>query len=64
MSLDKSTVRTIANLFPSGAGMKLLINGVAGEQLISGNLRSVLVLVAWAVVAYLLLLWQLKRRQA
>jgi ABC-2 type transport system permease protein len=57
-------VRTIANLFPSGAGMKLLINGVAGEKLISGNLRSVLVLVAWAVVAYLLLLWQLKRRQA
>ena len=56
--------RTIANLFPSGAGMKLLLNGVAGEQLISGNIRAVLVLVVWAAIAYLLLLWQLKRRQA
>lgn len=57
-------LRESAALLPSGAGMKLLLNSVATEQLFSGNVRSVLVLVAWAAVAYLLLLWQLKRRQA
>ena len=44
--------------------MKLLLNAVAREPLFDGNLRSILILVAWAAVAYALLLWQLKRRQA
>jgi hypothetical protein len=57
-------LRTIANLFPSGAGMRLVLNTVASERIFSDNLRSILVLVAWAAAAYLLLLWQLKRRQA
>ena len=57
-------VRDIAAVFPSGAGMKLLLDSVATEELFGGSLRSILVLVVWAVAAYLLLLWQLKRRQA
>jgi ABC-2 type transport system permease protein len=57
-------VRSIANVFPSGAGMKLLLDSVATEDLFDGTGRSILVLVVWAVAAYLLLLWQLKRRQA
>jgi ABC-2 type transport system permease protein len=57
-------LRTVANLFPSGAGMRLVLNSVASEHVFTGNLRSILVLVVWAAAAYLLLLWQLKRRQA
>jgi ABC-2 type transport system permease protein len=58
------TLRTIASLFPSGAGMRLVLDSVATERIFSSSLRSILVLVVWAVAGYLLLLWQLKRRQA
>lgn len=57
-------VLRIAGLFPSGAGMKLLLNGVAEERLFDHTARSILILLVWAAAAYLLLLWQLKRRQA
>jgi hypothetical protein len=59
-----AALRTIASLMPSGAGMRLVINAVASEHVFSDNLRSVVVLAVWAAAAYLLLLWQLKRRQA
>ena len=57
-------LRQAAGLLPSGAGMKLLLNSVATEQIFTGNARFTLILVIWAAAAYLLLLWQLKRRQA
>jgi hypothetical protein len=59
-----AALRTVAGLLPSGAGMRLVVNAVASEHVFSDNLRSVLVLAVWAAAAYLLLLWQLKRRQA
>jgi ABC-2 type transport system permease protein len=57
-------LRQAAGLLPSGAGMKLLLNSVTEQQLFAGNARFILILVLWAAAAYLLLLWQLKRRQA
>jgi ABC-type multidrug transport system permease subunit len=57
-------VRSIASVFPSGAGMKLILDALATERLFDGRPQSILVLIAWTVAAYLLLLWQLKRRQA
>jgi hypothetical protein len=56
--------RTLAGAFPSGAGMKLILEAVATEDLFDDMLKSVLVLLVWTIAAYLLLLWQLKRRQA
>ena len=54
---------TIAGLFPTGAGTKLLINSVANEPLFANQVSAFLVLLVWGIVSYLLLLWQLKRRQ-
>ena len=57
-------VETIAELTPTGAGMKLLMNSAVDEPIFSGEATSLLVIVVWGVAAYALLLWQLSRRQA
>ncbi|MGH2558871.1 MAG: ABC transporter permease [Thermomicrobiales bacterium] len=55
---------TIVGLIPTGAATKLLINGMEGEAIFSGAAAAFLVVLAWGVVAYGLLLWNLQRRQA
>lgn len=52
------------SLLPTGAGTRLILNSVADERLFGGDARSFLVILLWTVVAFGLLLWQLKRRQA
>jgi hypothetical protein len=56
-------VRAIAHAFPTGAGARLLMNSAADERVFSGDLLSFAIIVAWGVVAYALLLMQLRRRQ-
>lgn len=58
------SVQNIAALFPSGAGMRLILKSLSSEPLFTSPLQSVAVLLGWAAIAYLALLWQLKRRQA
>ena len=58
------TVETILTLLPTSQAMRLAINGVAGEPLFADPWLSVLVIAAWGVAAYLLLLRHLARRQA
>ena len=57
-------VETLLQLFPTSAGMRLAINGVAGEAIFADVWLSYLVIAAWGAVAYLLVAWQLNRRQA
>ena len=57
-------IETIAELSPTGAGMKLLMNSAADERIFSGEAVSIAVIVVWGIAAYALLLWQLSRRQA
>jgi ABC-2 type transport system permease protein len=54
----------LLSVLPTGAGTRLIFNAILGEEFFGGELYSVLVLLLWIVVAYGLLLWQLKRRQA
>ena len=58
------SVQGIAALFPSGAGMRLILKSLSSEPLFNNPWQSIAVLALWAAVAYLALLWQLKRRQA
>jgi hypothetical protein len=44
--------------------MKLAVNAATGETVFGDPWLSYLVIAAWGVVAYLLLAWQLNRRQA
>ncbi|HET8521789.1 MAG TPA: ABC transporter permease [Thermomicrobiales bacterium] len=57
------TVETIAGLIPTGAAMKVLINGTTGEAIFSRIWAPFLVMAAWAVIAYAILLWDLSRRR-
>ena len=57
-------IEAIAELTPTGAGMKLLMNSAADERIFSGEVASMIIIVIWGVAAYALLLWQLSRRQA
>ena len=57
-------IETVAELTPTGAGMKLLMNSAADARIFSGEAALLLVIVVWGVAAYALLLWQLSRRQA
>ena len=52
------------SLLPSGAGIRLIYNAVLGERFFGGEALSIAVLIVWIALAYGLLLWQLKRRQA
>ena len=57
-------VLTIAELFPTGAGTKILMNSVSTEQVFTGTSLSFVVIIAWGIAAYTLLSWQLSHRQS
>jgi ABC-2 type transport system permease protein len=57
-------VQRISGWFPSGAGMKLMLRSLSEEPLFTESLPAIAALMLWALAAYALLLWQLKRRQA
>lgn len=59
-----SLFKTIANWLPSGAGMRLTLNGVSDQKVFDHEARSIAILIGWTLLSNLLLLWQLKRRQA
>ncbi|HEV2107747.1 MAG TPA: hypothetical protein VGR16_05750, partial [Thermomicrobiales bacterium] len=50
-------------LFPTSQTMRLALNALQGTQLFEGQLLGVMVIVAWGVLAYALVFWQLRRRQ-
>ena len=54
----------IAQAIPTGAAMQLAINAATGEAVFADPWLSYLVIAVWGVAAYLLLAWQLNRRQA
>ncbi|MER3485078.1 MAG: hypothetical protein C4345_02970 [Chloroflexota bacterium] len=58
------TLERVANLLPTGGAAKLLFDSAAANRLYHDTVQSFLVIVAWGVVAYALLGWQLARRQA
>jgi hypothetical protein len=51
-------------VLPTSHAAQLAINGMSGEAIFGRPWLSALVLVAWGVVAYGLLLWRLSRREA
>lgn len=55
---------TIAGATPTGAGMKLLTNAFIDAPIYHPQWEPAAVLVAWSVLFYGLLLWQLSRRRA
>ena len=57
-------LQTVAGALPTGAAAKLLFNSAAAEPIFANQLLSIVVVAAWAVLAFGLLLWQLSRRQA
>jgi ABC-2 type transport system permease protein len=57
-------IERIAELTPTGAGMKLLMNSAVDQRIFSGEVASMIIIAIWGVAAYVLLLWQLSRRQA
>lgn len=57
-------VRIGAEAFPTGAATKLLMNSVSDERVFSNNGIAFAIIVLWGIAAYLLLLWQLSRREA
>lgn len=57
-------VDQIAGLTPTGAGMKLLTNSFSDTEVYSNQWQSLVVLIAWSVLFYGLLLWQLSRRRS
>ncbi|MFL5758631.1 MAG: ABC transporter permease [Thermomicrobiales bacterium] len=57
-------IRSSAAVSPTGQAMKLLINSATGEQLYHNVAISIAVICLWAVAAFALLLWDMRRRQA
>jgi hypothetical protein len=49
---------------PTSQAAKLAINGLSGDDIFGRPWLAVLIIVAWGVVAYGLLLWRLSRREA
>ncbi|MGI8475886.1 MAG: ABC transporter permease [Thermomicrobiales bacterium] len=58
------TFGLIVGALPTGAGAKLLLNSAATDRIFQNPLLYCLILVAWGLLGYCLLLWQLSRRQA
>ena len=54
----------LVTAFPTGAGAKEISNGLTGETIYSGAALNFAVMLAWAVAGFLLVGWQLRRRQA
>ncbi|MFN8538989.1 MAG: ABC transporter permease [Thermomicrobiales bacterium] len=57
-------VAFILAILPTSQAAKLSINAFSGETLFPQQWLAVLVIVAWGVVAYGLLLWRLSKREA
>lgn len=57
-------VLTIARLFPTGAGMALMVDSVSDPAVFDETPRLVLTLIIWALVAFALLIVRLRRSQA
>jgi ABC-2 family transporter len=57
-------VETLFAALPSTQAMRLLINSMAAQPLYPRAWLSYLVIIAWGVVAYALVLWRLSRREA
>ncbi|CAN5847826.1 hypothetical protein BH24CHL4_BH24CHL4_06390 [soil metagenome] len=57
-------VERAAGLTPTGAAMTLFIESASKAPVFNDTIQSFAVILAWGVVAYLLLLWQLSRRRA
>ena len=56
-------VMAVVQRIPTGEAAKLLLNASTGEDLFQDQALSLVVIAAWAVVAYALLLWRLSRRE-
>lgn len=54
----------LATLLPSGAGAKLLFDSASAEQIFDNTPLLAAIIIAWGVIAYALLFWQLRRRTA
>lgn len=54
----------LVTAFPTGAAAKEITNGLTGETIYDGAVLSFAVMIAWALAGFLLLGWQLRRRQA
>jgi ABC-2 type transport system permease protein len=57
-------VTTLAESTPTGQATKLMLNGVSGERLYSNIAAPIAVICLYGVVAYALLLWDMRRREA
>lgn len=57
-------VDLVLRALPTSQAMRPMTNGLAGEALFSDVWLSYLVVGAWAVVAYALLAWRLRRRES
>ncbi|HQY29666.1 MAG TPA: ABC transporter permease subunit [Thermomicrobiales bacterium] len=55
---------SILRLFPTGAGMQLLLNSVTHEKLFGGQPTLFAIILIWIVVTYTLLIIRLNRTQA
>ena len=54
----------LVSAFPTGAAAKEITNGLTGETIYDGAVLNFAVMIAWALAGFLLLGWQLRRRQA
>ena len=54
----------IVSAFPTGAAAKEITNGLTGEVIYGGAVLNFAIMIAWALAGFLLLGWQLRRRQA
>ena len=54
----------LVSAFPTGAAAKEITNGLTGETIYGGAGLNFAIMIAWAVAGFLLLGWQLRRRQA
>jgi ABC-2 type transport system permease protein len=57
-------VTTLAEATPTGQATKLMLNGVSGERLYSNVAISIAIICLYGVIAYALLLWDMRRREA
>lgn len=56
-------VNILLDILPTSQATRLAMNGLSGETLFANAWLSVLVIIAWAVAAYGILLWRLSRRE-
>lgn len=54
----------LVTAFPTGAAAKEIANGLTGEAIYDDAVLNFAIMIAWALAGFLLLGWQLRRRQA